>query len=140
MKTTKIILAVLIGLSLGLYSCNDDDMHNELSQEDLVAFEGLREAYTGAFDANVELKGSFEQEDSSGIHSHDSAFHHFERLFEENHGHYSHGNTHDDHHHDADGMHMGSNAMNSHDQNDGHHEDDHQAMDELMNNHESITH
>ena len=140
MKTTKIILAIVIGLSVGLYSCNDDDMHNELSQGDLVAFEGLREAYTGAFDANLELKGVVEQGDSDGIHFHDSVFHHYESLFEEHHGNYSHANAHDDHHHDADGMHMGSNAMNNHDQNDGHHDDDHQEMDDLMNDHESITH
>lgn len=140
MKTTKIIFAVIIGLSISLYSCNDDDMNNELSQDDLVALEGLKEAYTGAVDANLVLKGVVEQDDSDGIHFHDSVFHHFEGLFEEHHGNYSHANAHDDHHHDADGMHMGSNAMNSHDQNDGHHDDDHQVMDDLMNDHESITH
>ncbi|MEQ9442774.1 MAG: hypothetical protein RIG62_27280 [Cyclobacteriaceae bacterium] len=140
MKTTRIILVAVIGLSIGLYSCNDDDMHSELSQEDLVALERFREAYTGAFDANVELKVAIQQGNFDDIHFHDSIFHHYEGLYEEHHGNYSHSNEHDDHHHDADGMHMGSFAMNVHDQNDGHHDDDHQIMDDLMVEHESITH
>jgi len=140
MRVAKVILGALIGLPIGLYSCNDDGMHNELSQEDLVALEGLREAYIGAFDANVALKEAVLQDDVDGIQLNDSVYHHFEGLFEEHHGNYSHANGHDDHHHDADGKHMGSNVMNSHDQTDGHHDDDHQVMEDLMDDHESITH
>ena len=140
MKAAIVIVTVLTALSIGLYSCNNDDMHNELSQDDLVALEGLKVAYTSAFDANVELKEVVQQGDADVIHFHDSVFHHFESLFEERHGSYSHANAHDDHHHDADGMHMGSNAMNSHDQNDGHHNDDHQIMDDLIDDHESVQH
>ncbi|ADR22091.1 hypothetical protein MATR_02720 [Marivirga tractuosa] len=140
MKTTKIILTAVMGLSISLYSCNDDDMQNKLSEDDIVALEGFREAYTRASDANLELKGSIQQGDFDGIHFHDSVFHHYEGLFEEHHEDYSHSNDHDDHHHDADGMHMGSNAMNGHDQGDGHHDDDHQSMDDLMDDHETSTH
>ena len=139
MKMTKMILAVVI-VSVGFYSCNDDNMHNEMSQDDIVALESLRTAYTDAFDANVEFKGAAQQSDADGIHFYDSVFHHFEGLFEEHHGNYSHTNAHDDHHHDANGMHMGSNAMNGHDQNDGHHDDDHDVMQDLMTDHESVQH
>lgn len=140
MKAAKIILLALVGLSMSLYSCNNDDMHNELSQEDLLALNGLRDAYLSAFDANAELKLAVQQGDDDGIHFHDSVFHHFEGMFEEHHNDYSHTNAHDDHHHDEDGMHMGSNAMNMHNDEDGHHDDDHELMDDLMTEHEATQH
>ena len=140
MKAVKIILVAIIGLSIVLYSCNNDEMRNELSQEDLEALNGLREAYTGAFDANTALKGAVEQNDNDGIHYHDSVFHHYEGLFEEHHSKYSHANAHDDHHHDEEGMHMGSNAMNMHKSEDGHHDEDHDLMNDLMTDHETIEH
>lgn len=140
MKTVKLILVAIIGLSIVLYSCDNDEMNNELSQEDLEALNGLRDAYAGAFDANTALKGAVEQNDPDGMHFHDSVFHHFGNLFGEHHANYTHANQHDDHHHDEEGMHMGSNAMNMHSNEDGHHGDDHELMDDLMSDHEAIQH
>ncbi|WP_420575436.1 hypothetical protein [Ekhidna sp.] len=140
MKATKIITTVLLGLAIGLYSCNDDDMHNGLSQADLESLNGLREAYTNAVNENEAFKISIQDDDLDGIHLHDSLFHHFQNLYEEHHENYSHENGHDDHHHDTDGMHMGSNGMNGHDDQDGHHAEDHELMDGLMGDHEAISH
>lgn len=140
MKTSKIVIIAILGLSVGLFSCNDDDMHNGLSQEDLESLNGLREAYTSAASENEDLKISVQQGDADGIHLHDSLFHHFKNLYEEHHNNYSHENGHDDHHHDSDGMHMGTNGMNGHDDQDGHHAEDHELMDGLMSDHESISH
>lgn len=140
MKTSKIVIIAILGMFIGLYSCNDDDMHSELSQADLESLDGLREAYASGVNENESLKISVQKSDAEGIHLHDSLFHHFENLYEEHHMNYSHENGHDDHHHDTEGMHMGSNVMNGHENQDGHHAEDHELMDDLMNDHESITH
>ena len=139
MKMTMMILAV-VAISIGFYSCNGVDMHDQMSQDDLVALEGMRVASTGSFDANVDFNGAVQQDDSHGIYFYDSVFHHFEGLFEEHHANYSHANDHDDHHHDPDGMHMGATAMNGHGRQDGHHRDDHDLMNDLITDHVSIQH
>ncbi|MEQ8683300.1 MAG: hypothetical protein RID25_26285 [Cyclobacteriaceae bacterium] len=140
MKLIKIVLLALIGLSTSLYSCDNDDLNGELSQEDREALNGLRSAYIGAFESDAALSIAVEQGDLDGVHFHDSVFHHFGSLFEEYHNDYSHANGHDDHHHDDDGMHMGANAMNMHDDQDGHHDDDHDLMNDLITDHETIQH
>jgi hypothetical protein len=139
MKTNRIILTVILGLFIGLYSC-DEEMSNNLSQTDLAALNGLRDAHANAFNENEDLKSSLLKSNSAGIHLHDSLFHHFEDLFEEHHSNYSHENTHDDHRHDGQGMHMGDNAIGSHSYEDGHHENDHDMMDDLEIDHESVFH
>ena len=47
MKAIKIISTVLLGLAMGLYSCNDDDMHNGLSQADLESLNGFEKTLSG---------------------------------------------------------------------------------------------
>lgn len=140
MNVAKIILFALIVLSMSLYSCDNDDMNSGLAEEDLKALNGLRDANTGALDANAAFKIAVQQGDADGVHFHDSVFHHFGGLFEEHHNNYSHANEHDDHHHDEDGMHMGSNAMNMHSDEDGHHDIDHDLMNDLVTDHEATQH
>jgi len=139
MKMNRIILFGIFGLSIGLYSC-DGGMSNKLSKADLAELNSLREASADATRENEYLKSSLQDSDSAGIHLHDSLFHHFEDLFEDHHGNYSHENTHDDHHHDGQGMHMAGNAMSGHNSEDGHHQEDHDMMDDLGIDHESIIH
>jgi hypothetical protein len=139
MKKEKIILSIcLLLFTGGFYACNDN-MRHDLSVADRFAFNGIQTSYANAIIEDEAWKTSLQQNDLDGIHLHDSLFHHFVDLFEEYHGDYSHNNPHDDHHHDAQGIHMGS-ITNNHGSGDGHHNEDHTVMRNLTVAHDAITH
>jgi hypothetical protein len=138
----NIIYKVIVSLVaiFGLLACNDDEV-NFLSEEDQIAVEGMQTSYENAADHYSAYRISFEENDSIGVHMHDSLFHHHVDLFDEHHTNYSHDSYHDDHHHDAHGMHMSNNGISGHHNwQDGHHSQDHDQMDELTEDHDANNH
>ena len=139
MKTGKVINLALLGFLIISFAC-DDNMNNSFSQNDITALDGFRLSYTSAYDENEALKITLNEADSTGIHLHDSLYHHYLDLFEDHHSNYSHENNHDDHHHNSHKMHSANNSMDLHSNMDGHHNEDHELMDTLMNEHDLMTH
>ncbi len=137
MKSIKNAVIAGFVLLITTYGCNDEMMG--LSQSDEANLFTLRETYNDALVEQEVFKTSIEQDDSLAIHLHDSIFHHHEGLFEEYHNDYSHENSHDDHRHNNQGMQMMGNSM-GHGYQDGHHMEDHDLMEDLLTDHQSVIH
>jgi len=133
--TYKVIFSLAV--IFGLMTCNNDE-NNFLSTEDQIAAEGMQISYENADDHNSAYRISIEENDSIAIHMHDSIFHHYADEYFEHHSNYSHDSYHDDHHHDEHGMHMSNNVLlDHHDWTDGHHRQDHDQLDVLMEDHDN---
>lgn len=119
----------------------DKEQTSTLSMEDQIALKGMKEAYENAVKVNASLKTAIQAGDSTDIHKYDSAFHYHHDYFEVQHGNYTHDGAHDDHLHDGQGMRGMNTMMNNHQLwTDGHHISDHDLMDGLIDDHDSIVH
>jgi hypothetical protein len=129
------ILILLLFTGLVLTSCEESD-EPALKGTDLVALQGMEEAYIAAATHQDALLGAVDDADSVLVHRHDSLFHHYTDLFELHHSDYSHSNNHDDHRHGPNGMHMVGNGHMHDLWQDGHHEVEHDLMDDLLEQHD----
>ena len=133
----KQLIFLSFSLALVLSSCNKES--DSLSPQDQAALNGLIESLNKATIENDSCIASIAVGDSMGLHYHDSLFHHFEGSFENHHNNYSHGNNHDDHGHHNGQIDSHNGGMN-HGCCDGHHESQHDEMDDLINSHNTDVH
>mgnify|MGYP000215098139 CR=1 FL=1 len=119
----------------------DKEQTLTLSREDQIALKGMKEAYENSVKANASLKTAIQAGNSTDIRKYDSVFHYYRGNFEVQHGNYTHDGAHDDHLHDGQGMRGMNTMMNNHQLwTDGHHIADHDLMDGLIGDHDSIVH
>ena len=133
----KQVFTVVVGMSLFLLSCNKNDQ--VLSPEDQAALDGLISSFNKAAIENDSCISNIGRNDSAGLHYHDSLFHYHEDMFGHHHGVYSHGNHHDDHEHHNGGRDHHNGGM-QHNCCDGHHEDQHIDMEQLVQSHQDHVH
>ncbi len=135
-------LLMLTVIAVGFFTACKKDTGNFLSPEDQTAVAGMKEAYENASNENNLFNTAVTDNDAVAIHRHDSLFYCYEEMFDEYHSHYSHVDGHTDHYHDAMGMHMMGGGMgHMHDMwADGHYWQDHEMMDELVDEHETLKH
>lgn len=119
----------------------DKEQTLTLSREDQIALKGMKEAYENTVKANASLKTAIQAGNSTDIRKYDSVFHYHRGNFEVQHDNYTHDGAHDDHLHDGQGMRGMNTMMNNHQLwTDGHHIADHDLMDGLIGDHDSIVH
>lgn len=119
----------------------DKEQTLTLSREDQIALKGMKEAYENSVKANASLKTAIQAGNSTDIRMYDSVFHYYRGNFEVQHGNYTHDGGHDNHLHDGQGMRGMNTMMNNHQLwTDGHHIADHDLMDGLIGDHDSIVH
>lgn len=133
----KQIIYLGLALVFSLSSCNKEN--DVLSPSDQAALDGIVESLNKATAQNDSCLASKVSGDSIQLNFHDSLFHHFELRFESFHGNYSHGNNHDDHGHHNGQRDDHNNGMN-HNCCDGHHDSQHQEMEQLSQSHQDDIH
>lgn len=101
--------SIYILLSLGVFlflACNKEDgLFTTTPQSDLLALDGMNDAYETALRYNDSLWICSSVPitcDSSTMFHYDDQFHHFDGMFDYHHNNYSHNNKSDDHHHEGD--------------------------------------
>lgn len=97
-------IVFILSFSFLLACQKDNDVLNQMTESDLVALEGMDEAYEIAFRYNDSLRlcSTVPQNcDSNMMAQYDEYFHHFDEMFNLHHGNYSHNNSCDDHHHEG---------------------------------------
>ncbi len=140
MKYLKNILFAGTIIVFVLTGC-DQEQTATLSKQNQMALTGMKEAYENASIANASLRIAVQAGISNDIHKYDSVFHYCKDNFEIEHNKYEQNGPHDDHFHDAQGIHgMNSMMSNHHQWVDGHHKSDHDLMGGLISDHNSITH
>jgi hypothetical protein len=124
MKATYLVFALGIFI---LFACNkDDDLFKIMPESDLIALEGMDEAYEEALHYNDSLMLCVSEPlncDSATMYHYDELFHQFDEMFDLHHGNYSHHNEADDHHHDGGANIWHGNMMGHHNEG-GHNEDE----------------
>ena len=147
----KIFHLIFILVVLVITACNnEDDLFKVMPESDILALEGLHEAYDNAVAYNDSLMLCDENPgscDSSLMIYFDEMFHHFDSLYNFHHGNYSHNNVGDDHHHVGDNGIMDHTGMiDDHedyvhgigDHGYMHNSETHELMEELQGMHEDI--
>ena len=108
-----------------LFACNkEDDLFTVLPESDLVALQGMEDAYDNALMYNDSMLLCTDQptcNDAMMMH-YDEMFHQFDEMFDMHHGNYSHDNMDDDHHHEGGQNVWHGDMMNGH---DNHGQDNH---------------
>ena len=132
----QMVLITAVGL-LVISACQKEN--DSLSPEDQQALDGMLLSLANASAENDSWITSIQQSDSTGLHLHDSLFHFHQDNFEHHHQNYSHGNSHDDHGH-HNGQTDSHNGGMNHNCCDGHHYEEHEAMDELAHDHQTDVH
>lgn len=125
MKSTYLILALGIFILLACNK-NEDDLFKIMPESDLIALEGMEEAYEMALQYNDSLMLCTSEPlscDSATMYHYDELFHQFDEMFDLHHGNYSHHNEGDDHHHDGNNNIWHGNMMEHHSE-DGNHDDE----------------
>lgn len=148
MKSKYLIFPVIIFL---LFACNKENTLFEVTSEnDLIALEGMEEAYERASQYNDSLMLCFNESMDCDlvIQMHfDERFHQFEGQFDMHHANYSHNNTEDDHHHEVNRNIRHGSMMNDHDEEENENEAEHgyehnmdsfEMMTDLREIHEAI--
>ncbi len=115
MKLKYLIPALGIFL---LFACNKEDgLFKVMPETDLIALEGMGEAYENALLYNDSLlictTGQMNCDEATISH-YDELFHQFDEMFDSHHADYSHNNVGDDHHHE-DGHSIRHGSMMHHD-------------------------
>ena len=137
-KLSNIIAGALIVFAT---TACDQDQTSALSGENRAALNGMKEAYDNAAIENAALKVAIQAGYLSEIHKVDSAFHYHVDHFKTQHTYYMHNAVHDNHFHSGQAMRGMNTMMKNHQQwADGHHIADHEMMDELVNDHNSMAH
>ncbi len=102
MKGKKLIPLLSILL---LFACNKaDDLFDIMPENDLIALEGMDEAYDNAliYNDSLLLCGTDPTTcDAAAIAHFDELFHQFDAMFDDHHENYTHNNMDDDHHHEG---------------------------------------
>lgn len=115
MKSIYLIFPVAIFL---LFACNEENNLFEVTPEsDLIALEGMEEAYERASIYNDSLLICFNESmdcDLATQMHYDELFHQFEGQFDAHHANYSHNNLEDDHHHEGGQNIRHGSMMNDH--------------------------
>jgi hypothetical protein len=141
-----------------LFACNkSNDLFDVMPESDIVALEGMDEAYNNALIYNDSLQQCADEPTSCNdatVAHYDEFFHQFDDLFDQHHEDYSHNNMGDDHHHEGGnnvrhGSMMGDDDHCDHcdddddDDDDGDHEYEHnmetfEMMMQLREMHENV--
>ena len=136
---------ILVFGTLLLFACNmEDDTHVELTEADLIALDGMEEAFESAVLYNDSLHFCSTEPlscDSTTMLHYDALFHQFDEMFIHHHDNYSHNNNDDDHHHEAGNMiHHGGMTHHDDDEHDEyeHNDETYDMMRELREMHEGI--
>lgn len=138
-NANKIFLAGTI-MFFAMTSC-DTEQTSILSRENKIALKGMNEAYENAVKANTSFKIAAQAASSTDIHKFDSIFHYHHNYFEVQHNNYTHDGIHDDHLHEGQSMRGMNTMMNNHQRwTDGHHTADHDLMNGLIGDHNTIVH
>lgn len=124
---------LLLIIVITAFACQKEN-NDQLSETDQAAFNGMEEAYKNATLYNDSLINT---NDSTMMEFYDDMFHYHEGLWEQHHEGYSHGNSHDDHHHDSEGMHNDG-MMDNHNNSDGHHIYHHENLEGLTEMHKQF--
>ncbi|KAA3638946.1 MAG: hypothetical protein DWQ02_04420 [Bacteroidetes bacterium] len=133
-------LIPVLGL-LFLFSCNKD--LDSLSEADLIALEGMQEAYEKALEYNellVQCEDPSMGCDSLTIAQYDELYHEFDSMFDFHHENYSHENGFDDHRHEGGSMiNMNNNCCDHMDEHGyDHNMETNEWMEELRLMHEPV--
>ena len=110
----KVCQWIFIMITLFFMSCDDSGLFKVMPESDILALEGLHEAYDKALTYNDSLQlcdatpGSC---DSMQMAYFEEMFHHFDSLYDFHHDNYSHNNIGDDHHHVGNNDFMDHNGM-----------------------------
>ena len=119
---SKYLMFIFLGI-LVIFACNKDDDHfDEMSESDLIALEGMSEAYEAALRYNDSLTICTNDPlgcDSTTMFHYDDMFHQFDDQFNIHHNEYSHNNEDDDHHH-SNGQSVWHGNMMGHGDNESH--------------------
>lgn len=134
----SIYLAMAVGLLL-VASCQKETSSLSISTEDQVALDAMIVSLNKSTLENDTCLININNNNSTGLHYHDSLYHFHVANFDFHHNNYSHGNNHDDHGHSNGQMNHHNGNMN-HANGDGHHESNHTEMDNLQNYHQSHIH
>jgi hypothetical protein len=114
MKLRYIVFILSISF---LFACQkDNDQLNPMSEGDLIALEGMDEAYESALRYNDSLQLCYDDPitcDSTRMAHYDELYHQFDEMFNFHHSNYSHSNSCDDHHHEGGNNIHHSGMMNS---------------------------
>lgn len=140
MKATYLILALGIFI---FFACNkDDDLFKIMPENDLIALEGMDEAYENALLYNDSLLFCSNEPtscDSATMFYYDNLFHQFDEMFDTHHQNYSHNNVSDDHHHE-EGHNIRHGWMMGHDGEEEHNEEENHEYEHSMETFELMMH
>lgn len=129
MKKVIVFLFVLTVFSCGKYK------DRKLSSSDEQAYEGMLDNYSLAKQYNDSMINST---DSTFIVHCDSMFNYCVQEFDQYHNEYDHDGEHCDHNHNNMGMMQNCcNHRKHHDESNGHHQNQHIDMDDLIQNHDT---
>ncbi len=135
MKTRYLLITILLTV---LLACSDENSLFEIMPEsDLIALEGMDEAYDEAINYNDLMIHCLEDGDhcdQSVLLEYDRLFHQADEMYDLHHNNYSHNNVDDDHHHDGD--HYVRHGWVEHHEEDGHMGDGEQHEEEEEHNEE----
>lgn len=114
MKLKYIVFILSISI---LFTCQkDSDLIKVMPETDLLALEGMNEAYESALRYNDSLQLCYDDPityDSVRMTHCDAFYHQFDEKFNFHHGNYSHNNSCDDHHHEGGNITHHNGMMNS---------------------------
>ena len=132
----SIYLILVFGIFL-FFACNkDEDLFEIMPESDLIALEGMAEAYEHALLYNDSLmicaSGTMSCDSATMIH-YDEMFHQFDEMFDDHHQNYSHNNVSDDHHHEGNHNIRHGSMMNA-----PHGNEDEHGYEHNMNNFEEM--
>jgi hypothetical protein len=137
----KNLIPVMVLLIVFFTGCQKVET-NAMSATDAALLASMKTSYENARILNDSMKILDKTVSVKEYYNCDSLFHQCINRFDSIHQMYSHHNSHDDHYHNSMGMHMMSNMMGMHhtDWVDGHHKAEHDMMDNMTTEHNSMFH
>ena len=144
MKRNSVFFGILLTVVVYTFSCSKkENSPAVISASEQELLQGMENSYENARLYNDTLENIVQSEYPEAYDYCDSAYHYFVNSFNSLHSLYPHTNEDADHYHDHMGIHMMDNMMEMMNETpwvNRHHSIEHDMMDELISDHDSMFH